>query len=72
MQNVALIIMSGFFYLFIIGITTWLVYKAVQIFIDKKRIKKAYRLLVDGYKIVTCDSKGIPLFMEKDGNYERI
>jgi hypothetical protein len=72
MQNIVLIIMSGFFYLFIIGFTVWASYKIIQFFINNRMIKKAYRLLVEGYKVVTYDNKGIPLFMVKDGNYERI
>ena len=67
-----MLIISGFFYLFLITFTIISTYLIIKYFIKKKRLKKAYYLLTEGYEIVSIDKDGVPVFMKKGGNYEQI
>ena len=71
-NNGAIMIISGYFYLFLITFAIIAIYLSIKFAIRKKRKKKAYYLLTENYKVVTADKDGIPLFMEKGGNYEQI
>jgi len=72
MNNVGIFIISGFFYLFMITFTIIAIYMIINAFIKNKRKKRAYYLLTEKYEVICADKDGIPTFMKKGENIEKI
>ncbi len=71
-NNMALIIISGEFYMFLITLLIISTFLFIKHIIKKKRIKKMYYFLTEGYEVITTDKDGIAVFMKKGGNYEQV
>jgi len=71
-NNAGVFIISGFFYLSLIAITIIGIYFGIKAYFKNKRIKKAYFLLTEQYEVISYDKDGIPTFMKKGENIERI
>ena len=65
-------LISAQFYMFIITMVIFIVYFLINFYFRLNRKKKAYFLLTEGYEIVSYDKYGIPTFMKKGENIEKL
>ncbi|WP_024791760.1 hypothetical protein [Lebetimonas sp. JS138] len=63
-------ILGAFLFMALLFITLFTAYKLIIFIWNKKRKKRAYLLIVDGFKAITVDNNGIPVILEKNGNFE--
>lgn len=65
MENLAVFLITILSYIAVIVMLIVTITKAVRMLVEKRKIKNTIQLTEKGYKILTSDSKGIPMLLIK-------